>query len=37
LFGVIWSWLYFADAINLQTWLSLLLIIAGIAITRRGS
>ena len=37
LFGVIWSWLYFANAINLQTWLSLLLIIAGIAITRRGS
>jgi drug/metabolite transporter (DMT)-like permease len=37
LFGVIWSWLYFSDAINLATWLSLILIIIGIAITRRGS
>jgi drug/metabolite transporter (DMT)-like permease len=37
LFGVIWSGLYFADAINLQTSLSLILILAGIAITRKGS
>jgi len=37
LFGVLWSGLYFADAINLQTVLSLGLILAGIAITRRGS
>ena len=36
LFGVIWSGLYFSDAINLQTSLSLILILAGIAITRRG-
>jgi drug/metabolite transporter (DMT)-like permease len=35
LFGVIWSGLYFADAINLQTLLSLTLILAGIAITRK--
>jgi drug/metabolite transporter (DMT)-like permease len=37
LFGVIWSGLYFADAINLQTILSLVLILAGIAITRKGN
>ena len=37
LFGVIWSGLYFADAINPQTLLSLALIMLGIAITRRGS
>ena len=37
LFGVIWSGLYFADAINLQTILSLGLILLGIAIMRRGS
>ena len=37
LFGVIWSGLYFADAINLQTLLSLGLIMLGIAITRKGS
>ena len=37
LFGVIWSGLYFADAINLQTILSLSLILAGIAITRKGN
>jgi drug/metabolite transporter (DMT)-like permease len=37
LFGVIWSGLYFADAINLQTSISLSLIMLGIAITRRGS
>lgn len=37
LFGVLWSGLYFADAINLQTLLSLGLIMLGIAITRRGS
>ncbi len=36
LFGVIWSGLYFADAIGLQTLVSLGLILAGIAITRRG-
>ena len=37
LFGVLWSGLYFADAINLQTLLALGLILIGIAITRRGS
>ena len=37
LFGVLWSGLYFADAINLQTLLSLGLILLGIAITRKGS
>ncbi len=37
LFGVIWSGLYFADAINLQTILSLALIMIGIMITRKGS
>lgn len=37
LFGVIWSGLYFADAIKLQTMLALGLILAGIAITRKGS
>ncbi|MDH3390065.1 MAG: DMT family transporter, partial [Gammaproteobacteria bacterium] len=37
LFGVIWSGLYFADAIRLQTLVSLGLILLGIAITRRGS
>lgn len=37
LFGVIWSALYFADAINLQTMLALALILLGIAITRKGS
>jgi drug/metabolite transporter (DMT)-like permease len=37
LFGVLWSGLYFADAINLQTLLALALILLGIAITRRGS
>ena len=37
LFGVIWSGLYFSDAINLQTLLSLALILAGIAITRKGN
>lgn len=37
LFGVLWSGLYFADAINLQTMLALVLILLGIAITRRGS
>ena len=36
-FGVLWSGLYFADAINLQTLLSLGLILLGIAITRKGS
>ena len=37
LFGVLWSGLYFADAINLQTLLALALILIGIAITRKGS
>jgi drug/metabolite transporter (DMT)-like permease len=37
LFGVIWSGLYFSDAINQQTLLSLALILAGIAITRKGN
>ena len=37
LFGVIWSGLYFADVIKLQTVISLALIMLGIAITRRGS
>jgi drug/metabolite transporter (DMT)-like permease len=37
LFGVLWSALYFADALNTQTILSLALILLGIAITRRGS
>ncbi len=37
LFGVIWSGLYFADALNTQTLISLGLILLGIAITRRGS
>ena len=36
LFGVIWSGLYFADAINLQTLLALSLILLGIAVTRKG-
>jgi drug/metabolite transporter (DMT)-like permease len=37
LFGVLWSALYFADAINLQTLLALALILIGIALTRKGS
>jgi drug/metabolite transporter (DMT)-like permease len=37
LFGVIWSSLYFTDEINLQTFVALIFIMAGIAITRRGS
>ncbi len=37
LFGVIWSGLYFADAINLQTLISLAMILLGIAVTRKGS
>ena len=37
LFGVLWSWLYFAGDISLQTGVALLLILAGIAITRRGT
>lgn len=36
LFGVIWSGLFFADAINLQTMLALAFILTGIAITRKG-
>ena len=37
LFGVLWSGLYFANAVNLQTLLALALILLGIAITRKGS
>ena len=37
LFGVIWSGLYFADAINLQTILALSLILVGIAVSRKGN
>ena len=37
LFGVLWSGLYAAEAINLQTLLSLALILIGIAVTRKGS
>lgn len=37
LFGVVWSGLYFAETINLQTLIALSLILLGIAITRRGS
>ena len=37
LFGVLWSALYFADDINLQTLLALALILIGIALTRKGS
>jgi drug/metabolite transporter (DMT)-like permease len=37
LFGVLWSGLYFSDAINQQTLLALALILTGIAITRKGS
>ncbi len=37
LFGVFWSSLYFAEAINLQTLLSLGMILTGIAIARKGS
>ncbi|MDH5356275.1 MAG: DMT family transporter [Gammaproteobacteria bacterium] len=36
LFGVIWSGLFFFDAINLQTMLALGFILTGIAITRKG-
>lgn len=37
LFGVIWSSLFFEDAVKIQTILSLVLILLGIALTRRGS
>ncbi len=37
LFGVIWSGLYFADAINLQTIMALILILVGIAVSRMGN
>ena len=37
LFGVLWSGLYFANAVNLQTLLALSLILLGIAIARKGS
>ena len=36
-FGVIWSGLYFTDAINLQTALALALILLGIAVSRKGN
>ncbi len=36
LFGVIWSGLYFSDAINMQTIIALSLILVGIAVTRKG-
>lgn len=36
LFGVIWSGLFFANVINLQTMLALAFILTGIAITRKG-
>lgn len=36
LFGVLWSALYFADAVALQTMIALLLILLGIAITRKA-
>ena len=37
LFGVIWSGFYFADAVNEQTILALSLILAGIAVSRKGN
>lgn len=37
IFGVVWSALYFTDELKLQTLLSLVFILGGIAITRRGS
>ena len=37
LFGVIWSGLFFANVINLQTLLALALILVGIAISRKGA
>ena len=37
LFGVIWSGLFFANVINLQTMLALILILVGIAISRKGA
>ena len=37
MFGVLWSTLYFANAINLQTLVALVLILIGIALTRKGS
>ncbi len=37
LFGVLWSALYFADVIQTQTIIALVLILLGIAITRKGS
>jgi hypothetical protein len=33
---VIWSGLYFSDAINMQTIIALSLILVGIAVTRKG-
>ena len=36
LFGVIWSWIFFSEDITLGTWLALVLILIGIAITRKG-
>lgn len=37
LFGVIWSGLFFANVINLQTLLALALILIGIAVSRKGA
>lgn len=36
LFGVLWSWLFLSEIISTQTWIALVLIIIGIAITRQG-
>ncbi|MCP3690409.1 MAG: DMT family transporter, partial [Gammaproteobacteria bacterium] len=36
MFGVLWSGLFFTDAINIQTLLALSLILGGIAISRKG-
>ena len=36
-FGVFWSWIYFSDAIQTSTWISLGLIILGIGIIRKAN
>ena len=36
LFGVVWSWMFLSEIIGLETWIALILIVVGIAITRRG-
>ena len=36
-FGVFWSWVYFSDAIQTSTWISLGLIILGIGIIRKAN